>query len=67
MTLVGQPEMVGAYLSRTYWWLKQPKGTPVTETDVAEDAELANRLQAAFRVARERILSEPESETGKVA
>ena len=67
VTLVGQPETVAAYLARTYWWLRQAKGTPLRVTDLTADSELANRLQSAFRQAREQIISEPESKTGKVA
>ena len=59
VTLVGNPAIVATFIERSMWWLGQPKGTKVSSTEISVDAELANRLQAAFRVARERVIGEP--------
>ncbi len=67
VTLVGEPEVVAAYLNRTRFWLSLPRGTAVREADLAEDATLASQLQAAFRRARERIINESGSQPRKQA
>lgn len=64
VTLVGDPETVASYLHRTRWWLSLPERTPVSESDLAADAELANRLQAVFRKARERIIDDARTDAG---
>ena len=61
-TLFNDPDLLNAYLLRTHWWLSQPKGVAVRPTDLSEDADLGNRVQAAYRRARERIISDAESE-----
>lgn len=60
VTLLGDLVVVQAYLERTRWWLEQPKPTKVRAVDLATDAELANKLQVAFRRARERIIAETD-------
>lgn len=61
VTLVADPQTVAAYLERTRWWLTRPSGITVSEAEITVDSELANRLQAAFRRARERIIGEVDS------
>ncbi len=67
VTLVDDAETVAAFLERTQWWLSLPKGTSVQGGELETDAQLGNRLQAAFRKARERVILADDMQSGRAA